>query len=94
MKLMVIKAVENRLTKDVIINPEQVESIEAAEGMCRLTMASGRSHYTELDAANMYTLWMLALNPDMEAGYNAGLAAAQARYEAQAKETKEDENNG
>ena len=90
MKLMVIKAVETRGAKDVIVNPTQVETIDASDGMSRMTTASGREIYTETPLGDLYTMWMIALHPEMEIGYNAGLAAAKAQYE-QPQTVAEDE---
>lgn len=81
MKLMVIKAVETRDTKDVIVNPTQVETIDASDGMSRMTTSSGREIYTETPLGDLYTMWMMALHPEIEMGYNAGIAAAKARSE-------------
>lgn len=81
MKLMVINAVETRGEKDVILNPKQIEMIDSDAGMSRLTTASGREIYTETPLGDLYTMWMIALHPDMEIGYNAGLAAAKAQSE-------------
>ena len=81
MKLMVIKAVETRGVRDVIVNPAQIEMIDADSGMSRLTTASGREMYTETPLNDLYTMWMIALHPEMEIGYNAGIAAAKAQSE-------------
>lgn len=86
MKLMVIKAVENRSERDVLLNPATIESIEAAEAMSRITTASGRAHYTETNIGDLYTMWMMALNPDIEFGYSAGAANMKAQYERLAAE--------
>lgn len=98
MKLMVIKAMENRTERDVILNPAQIESIEAAaDGMSRITTASGRAIYSELELPRLFNMWTMALNPDMEAGYNAGVADARAAYERAAQlkvQEAEEEKNG
>ena len=86
MKLMGIKAVENRKEREVFLNPTQVESIEAAEGMNRVVTASGRSIYTEIPFDALYTSWMLALNPEMEIAFNAGANITKARLDAQMAE--------
>ena len=89
MKLMGIKAVENRKEREVYLNPTQVESIEAHEGMNLVVTASGRWIYTEIPFDALYTAWMLALNPEMEIAYNAGANMAKAIYTAQAQQAQQ-----
>lgn len=81
MKLMVIRAVENRSERDVILNPALIESIETSDAMSKVTTASGRTHFTETPLGDLYTAWMLMLNPDVEYGYNVGAANTKAQLE-------------
>lgn len=92
MKLMVIKAMENRATRDVIVNPAQVETVDASDGMSRMVMASGRTIYTETALKPLYNMWIMALNPEMEIGYTEGLNDAKAYYESEARKEAQEED--
>ena len=93
MKLMVINAVETRGEKDVILNPKQIEMIDSDAGMSRITTASGRELYTKTALGDLYTMWMMALYPVVEMGYNAGFSTAKAQFE-QAQNGQEEEVTG
>lgn len=94
MKLMEIKAIENKSVKPVLINPKQVESMEECDGMSKIVTASGRAIFTEESLVNLYTVWMMAQNVEMELAFNAGMAEMKARIERLAQENKAQEAEG
>lgn len=94
MKLMEIKALENKSFKAVLINPKQIETMEESDGMSRITTASGRAIFTEEPLINLYTMWMLAQSAEMELAYNTGAANMKAQFERMAQEAQEQAGEG
>ena len=83
MRMMVVKAIENRVTREVVVNPAKIETMDSSEGMSRIVLESGRTIYTETALKPLYNSWMMSLNPEMEIGYSEGVADARAYMEQQ-----------
>jgi len=86
MKLMEVRAVESKTVKSVLINPDQIETMEESDGTSKIVTASGRAIYTETALIDLYTVWMMARNVEMELAYNAGAANMKAQIERMAQE--------
>lgn len=90
MKMLTIDALGTKSVRRMLINPMLVESISESNGETRIDTASGQTYIVKESAEEMYTLWLLAQNPEMETAYTAGMANLKTQIEKRMKEGQED----
>ena len=88
--MLTIDALGTKSVRRILVNPMQVESICDSSGETRIDTASGETYIVKESVEEMYTLWLLAQNPEMETAYTAGMANLKTQLEKKMKEGQED----